>query len=207
MRIALDEGSCTGMWPLPDGRLRWSFELTDPAFAELLRDGGRRQVVEIGGRAHPEVAESALAELLEPRVPWFDSPITEVLWSIAIRFQKRMASPLGRGRGWLAGDSAHQSLPVGMHSMNMGLEEAYRLASAIADREAGTATAQGLAAYDRERTEELRFMLGADDTELVARGEANDWVRAERGRLVECVPACGDDLVALLRQLGLERVS
>jgi len=201
MRVILDREGSGGLWPLPSGRCRFSFELGDsPAPAPV---GSARSVTAIGQQAYPEIAIDRLSGLVQARAPWFDPRFSEVLWSVAVGFERRLTRSLGRGRVWLAGDAAHCMFPVGMQSMNLGLEEAYQLASAIADRMRGVSAETIFDSYQRERQDELRLVLGLD--ELAARAEAGAWVREQRDRIRECLPACGEELVQLLARLGLER--
>ena len=203
MRVILGAEGCGGLWPLAGGRCRLSFELQDAPQPPPL--GSKRSVTAIGQHAYPEIAVERLEELVKARAPWFDTPVEEVLWSVAVGFERRMASSLGQGRVWLAGDAAHVMYPVGMHSMNLGLEEACQLASAIAGRLRGDASESIFEFYQRERSDELRLILGQE--ELAARAEASEWVRDRRGPILECLPSCGDELVQLLTRLGLERMT
>ena len=134
-----------------------------------------------------------------------------------------MASKFGQGRCWLAGDSAHQTSPAGMQSMNRGLLEGADLADRIKSilrREAGM---EALQIYDRVHGEEWKRLLGLDD--LTERSHtfsswarrhfasifgAEDqghpprsfpsWARPYFGSILQSLPATGDDLNHLLKQ-------
>ena len=161
-------------------------------------------MVEMGSRVYPQVARDSLRSAVAQRAPWFTSDIDEVVWSLAVGFQRRLASPLGRDGVWLAGDAAHTALPLGMHSMNVGLLEAHQLAGRIATHVKGDAQAGSLEELAAERQRSLRFLLGVGES-TVALAEASPWVRERRDRLVPCLPASGVDLDVLLRQIGLQR--
>ncbi len=131
MRVVIKDGLSAGLWPLPGGRYRWSFEIAD--LGELgARVDDRRLVRRIGQAAYPHVAEERLTELIAYRAPWFDAAVVgDILWSLAVRFERRLTSSMGGGPVWLAGDAAHLTMPIGMHSMNLGIAEAAMLAAAI----------------------------------------------------------------------------
>jgi 2-polyprenyl-6-methoxyphenol hydroxylase-like FAD-dependent oxidoreductase len=202
MRVVLDEGTSSGLWPLARSRCRWSLELPDTRLPRPR--GGRRPVVEIGTRAFPQVARDHLTAMVRERAPWFTSEIEDIVWSIAVGFRRRLAEPLGSDRTWLAGDAAHTALPLGMHSMNAGLLEASRLAEHLTSITAGDRDVEALSREATQRGRSLRFLLGAGES-TVALAEASAWVRERRDRIVPCLPATGEDLDALLRQLGLQR--
>jgi hypothetical protein len=50
--------------------------------------------------------------------------VKDVAWSMAIRFERRLARSLGGGPVWIVGDAAHVAPPVAVQSMNRGLVEA-----------------------------------------------------------------------------------
>ncbi len=76
--------------------------------------------------------EQRLQELIRERAPWFTGAVRNIVWRNVVRFERRLADSFGHGRLWLAGDSAHLTSPVGIQSMNVGLQEGYRLAGALA---------------------------------------------------------------------------
>ena len=70
-----------------------------------------------------------LEQLIAARAPWCTARPTQIYWSTLGLFESRLARSFGKGGIWLAGDAAHQAAPVGVHSMNSGLEEARELAA------------------------------------------------------------------------------
>jgi len=206
MRVVMGGSTCSGLWPLPDGRCRWTFELPGPAAQKPQRRGEARAVTTIGQRAYPEIALARLEELVAARAPWFDLEVGELFWSIEVGFERRLASKLGQGPIWIAGDAAHLMFPLGMHSMNSGFEEVARLTAAMADKLRGTVSDSIFASYESDRLEDLRLLVESE--RAVRPTSATDpWVAQHFARLVECLPACGDELVQLLPQLALERVT
>jgi 2-polyprenyl-6-methoxyphenol hydroxylase-like FAD-dependent oxidoreductase len=116
-------------------------------------------------------------------------------------FDQRLARSLGINGVWLAGDAAHQAAPIGVQSMNSGIFEARELAARMAWtlRERREAMLAGFAA-DTHAT--WRRLLDAG-REVRALPSADPWVRDARARIVSSIPASGDDLEALLAQIGL----
>lgn len=203
VRVVLDDESTNVLWPLGGGRFRWSFELEPP---EKLRDRVKgRLAMQVGDDAFAYLDEAKLRELIARRAPWFTADVRDIQWSLEVRFERRLAERFGRGRAWLAGDSAHLSTPVAVHSMNVGLKEGRDLAGRLTANlgHGGHAAGDGLETYNEERSREWRQLLGLD-SRVEAGAEASPWVKKRAARIAPNVPASGPELGALLAQLGLE---
>src|SRR4029453_1058024 len=112
-RIVLREDSVNALWPLPDGRARWSLEVAAPEVSAADRYKGRLTTM-LGAAFFPHPAEPRAGDLLAERASWLASRAGEIGWSIEVRFERRLAASFGRGRVWLAGDPAHLTGPAGM---------------------------------------------------------------------------------------------
>jgi 2-polyprenyl-6-methoxyphenol hydroxylase-like FAD-dependent oxidoreductase len=201
-RLVLREDSVNALWPLPEGRARWSMEVAAPEVSAADRHKGRLTTL-VGERFFPHLDESRTRELLRERAAWFASRAGDIGWSIEVRFERRLAASFGSGRVWLAGDAAHLTGPAGMQSMNAGLAEAHELAVGIASIRSGRARLESLEAYGRERHAEWSFLLGLRGG-LRPGPETSEFVARNVARLLPCLPAIGKDLPALASQLGLE---
>jgi 2-polyprenyl-6-methoxyphenol hydroxylase-like FAD-dependent oxidoreductase len=201
VRVVLDGGTTSVLWPLRDGRFRWSFELPDPGDLEASR-AKSRIAVQIAGQAYPHLGVDQVRDLIAEHAPWFQHPVHDLVWSMAVRFERRLARGFGRGTVWLVGDAGHLTGPVGVQSMNVGLREAHDLASRIAGVMKENAPLDTLEEYGRERMEEWEGLLGAG---VEARPDAPGWVQDRAKRILSCLPASGEDLNGLLEQVGLER--
>lgn len=199
--LVLHGGTINGLWPLGDRRWRFAFQLDQ---ADLVpARGGRRSVIQIGQRAFPQVAERRLAELVAERAPWFEAAIGEIPWSVAVRFERRVAERFGEGRVWLVGDAAHVTVPVGMQSMNLGLREGLELASGLAAVLRDGASVERLAEQARAQVSEWRRVFGLDGG-FSAGPSAPDWAARRSLELVQCLPASREALTELAGRLGLE---
>lgn len=182
VRVILDRDFTSVYWPLEQGRCRWGFQ--------------------IAGDSEHEASLQRFEQLIAARAPWFAARTTRIYWSTLGLFERRLARSFGRGRVWLAGDAAHQAAPVGVHSMNSGLIESRELASRISRiRHAGGDPAL-LDDYATAAHQEWRRLLDAG-TKVRALPGTDSWVQQRAARIVACVPASGDDLEPLLRQVGL----
>ncbi|MFP3941604.1 MAG: FAD-dependent monooxygenase [Thermoanaerobaculia bacterium] len=203
VRVVLGRDTTDVLWPLGENRFRWSFEL-EAATVDLDRPEKSRLAVQVGKQVYPYLSKDDLATLLEHRAPWFDPDVDEVTWSVAVRFESRLATAFGRDGVWLAGDAAHLAPPVAVQSMNLGLAEAWDLA----DRGARVLREQGspdlLEEYGRERHDTWRRLL-AGEQPPEAGSKADPWVRDHAARIEGCLPASGEDLGRLLAQLDLHR--
>jgi 2-polyprenyl-6-methoxyphenol hydroxylase-like FAD-dependent oxidoreductase len=144
-----------------------------------------------------------LQQLLAARAPWFQAGILDAGWGAAIQFEHRLARQFGRDRAWLAGDAAHQTGPVGMQSMNLGMREGADLAARLARILRENAPPCLLDAYNLEYRAEWEQLLGLNGVAKTGPA-AGAWVREHCARAIPCLPASGRDLGLLLSQLGLE---
>ncbi len=189
------------LWPLGGNRHRWSFEIA-PTEAEESEREKSRVVVMLGHRSYSFLDVSMLRRLVGERAPWVEGSVGELAWSLAARFERRLASELGRGSAWLAGDAAHLAAPMGVQSMNAGLWEARELCERMVAslREGGRR--DELARFGAEWSRALKpVMTTASSVE--ATKEASAWVRGNAARIVDSLPASGEHLEALMAQLGL----
>lgn len=201
LRIAIDKGMKSVLWPVSGQRFRWSFQLREEHLAEF--PSKERDAVLIGQPAVDEANRKFMENLIRARAPWFKASIDELGWSTDVEFQHRVSKRFGVGRCWLAGDAAHQTGPAGMQSMNRGLLEAAQLAGALARVLRERASVELLEQYNQSSREEWRQLLGIAGP-LKARSGANPWVKEHRADILPCLPASGDHLKALLGQLQLD---
>ena len=201
-RLLLRDDSVNALWPLPDGRARWSMEIGAPEVSAADRFKGRLTTM-LGERFFPHLDEARTRALVAERAPWFASGAPEIGWSIEVRFERRLASSFGRGRVWLAGDAAHLTGPAGMQSMNAGLAEAGELAVRIASIKSNRARLDTLEEYGRARHAEWSFLLGRKGGLRPGR-DASAFVARNAARILPCLPGTGSDLAGLAAQLGLE---
>jgi 2-polyprenyl-6-methoxyphenol hydroxylase-like FAD-dependent oxidoreductase len=201
-RVVLSGRTSNVLWPLGEGRCRWSFQELDPASLVARRAKGRL-AVQVGPDAFPFLDRDDLVGYATERAPWFDpATVRDIAWSVAVRFEHRLAERFGEGRAWLAGDAAHLAGPIGVHSMNLGLAEAHDLARHLTGVLAETEPLAGLADYDRQWRSTWRTLLAADGPPAVAPG-APDWVVRHAGRVLSALPASGPQLAAMAQSLGL----
>ncbi|HXV77493.1 MAG TPA: FAD-dependent monooxygenase, partial [Candidatus Polarisedimenticolaceae bacterium] len=179
LAVVLDGESVSACWPMSDRRCRWSFQVPS-------------------AERHDSTIVR-LNELIKARAPWFPEVRGELLWASMVQFDRRLASGLGAGRLWLAGDSVHMTTPVGVQSMNAGLVDAHELSWRLADRVRGERGDDVLASYSAERSRELARLVRPDATAAPAGAPA--WVRRHWGAIGAAIPATGDQLDALLAPL------
>jgi len=202
LRLVLDGGRVSALWPLPGARARWSLELEAPEVSAAERYKSRLST-RLGERFFHHLPDAATSALLRHRAPWFPAEPADVGWSIEVRFERRLAEAFGRGRVWLAGDSAHLTGPAGMQSMNAGLDEASDLALRIDRVRRGEGSLELLEQYGRERASSWRVLLGLDG-ELRAGPSAAPLVAQSASRLLSCLPATDGELGLLAGRIGLE---
>ena len=182
VRVIVDPDLTRVYWPLEEGRCRWGFQ--------------------IRGVAEHAATMERLEGLIAARAPWSTARPTQIYWSTLGLFEPRLARSFGRGGVWLAGDAAHQAAPVGVHSMNSGLVEARELAARMARILRAGDSPSLLQEFASETQAAWERLLDAGQR-VRALPAANSWVREARARIVASIPASGDDLEPLLKQIGL----
>jgi 3-(3-hydroxy-phenyl)propionate hydroxylase len=186
VRVILDPDLTSVYWPLEKGRCRWGFQIQD----------------EWGHEASME----RLEQLIAARAPWWTARPAQIYWSTLALFEWRLARSFGNGGVWLAGDAAHQAAPVGVHSMNSGLVEARELAARISRITRAGGAPSLLEEFATETHERWHWLLDASTPAgraVRALPGADPWVRQTGARILACMPASGDDLEPLLKQIGL----
>jgi 2-polyprenyl-6-methoxyphenol hydroxylase-like FAD-dependent oxidoreductase len=179
-QLALDDELASAVYPLHDGRLRFSYQL-------------QRGLHEL-----PELEQ--LRRLTAARLPWYRGTIEACEWSGVAEFRPALARHFGQGRVWLAGDAAHTSSPLGVQSLNVGLDEASELGLRIADALRRPGQPSFGQAYEARRMAQWRRLLGAELQPESAR-KLPAWLAQELPRLVRALPASERDLEQLIEQL------
>lgn len=198
VRMVFGPGTQDAFWPQSSSIARWSLQLTDAETATFQSDGGDFSL----GSTSESPDREAIVARIQARAPWFKAGIKEVDWATVVGFDSMMAPQFGLGRVWLAGDAGHQTSPIGMQSMNVGLRESLDLSGRIQRALRQGAAPELFEEYHRQRLEEWSVLLGMKGG-LVKTPKASDWANAQRRRLLSSLPASGADLVTLAGQLGL----
>ena len=170
------------VYPLQAGRARFSFQL---------------------GQSLNKLADAAaLRELLYQRMPWYGEDIETCEWGGVAEFRHALAERFGQGRVWLAGEAAHLTGPIGVQSVNVGLDEGNELALCMAEALQGQGSAPFGEHYCTARRRQWRQLLGLEERAIVGT-RTPDWVRRHAQRLIGSLPASEADLDDLLAQLRL----
>ena len=201
VRVVLDDSTTNVLWPLVGNRYRWTFQMLKAEMASEFPEKERREA-RFAQQAVDERIRQYVQKVAKQRAPWFSAGVKGITWCTEVVFEQRVARQFGRDRCWLAGDAAHQTGPVGVQSMNVGLAEASALAGALRKVLREKAPLSVLEACDREWQGEWRRLLGLAGG-LKPGTETSPWVRERCGRILPCLPASHEDLPRLAGQLGL----
>ncbi|WP_269523888.1 FAD-dependent monooxygenase [Coraliomargarita parva] len=201
MRMIVEEDKTHIFWPLPDGRCRFSFQM-EPGFAQNSSFNKDHSLIDERAQSAPELSNAHLDELLHRHAPWFIGSSSDVKWRAMVHFESRLAERFGQGRLWLAGDAAHMARPAGVLSMNVGMHEGADLAERIGlDRE-DEARQFRLQAYNVDRQDDWRRLLGMGHHSTGSEA-ATAWLKCHRESLIGNIPASGESLPEVLKQLHL----
>lgn len=129
-------------------------------------------------RAQPERLQSRLVA-----AGYSDVTIDAIEWSNSFRVHRRVASAMRNGRVFLAGDSVHAHSPVGGQGMNVGLRDAWNLASKLAAVLSGEAPEALLDLYERERLPVAKSVVRRTDLLTRALADPHPLARLTRERI------------------------
>jgi 2-polyprenyl-6-methoxyphenol hydroxylase-like FAD-dependent oxidoreductase len=200
VRVAMGPNTLDAFWPQAGSTCRWSLEV--PGDNEEEHPAKERSAFVVLNETTDAGKRDRLEKRIQSHAPWFDAGIKEIDWHTTVSFEPSVVERFGIDRCWLAGDAAHQTSPVGMQSMNVGLREAGDLAQRLARILKENASLDLLAEYQKQRLAEWSMLLGQSGG-LVATPMASKWVANNRRRILTCLPGSGPELLALAAQLGL----
>ncbi|HEV2210467.1 MAG TPA: FAD-dependent monooxygenase [Verrucomicrobiae bacterium] len=200
VRVVLDGQTTNVLWPLPNNRYRWTFQLLhgEAEFPEKERRAVRLDQPEVDERLKQYVEKVA-----RQRAPWFEAKVSRITWCSRVAFEQSLAGAFGRHRCWLAGDAAHQTGPVGVQSMNAGFAEADGLCALMAKVLKQEAEFSALNEYNQLWQKEWQRLLGGQ-LRVQPQAKTNPWFGQKVSELRSCLPGLGTELGGLAAQLGLE---
>lgn len=129
--------------------------------------------------------------------------ILESVWSNTFRVQRRVASAMRRGNIFLAGDSVHTHSPVGGQGMNIGLHDAWKLASLLSRALQEAASGEILAAYERERLPVAKAVVRRTHVLTRALAHPNPLLRLARERIAPHLAGLPFIYAPMIRKLAL----
>jgi 2-polyprenyl-6-methoxyphenol hydroxylase-like FAD-dependent oxidoreductase len=109
--------------------------------------------------------------------------VLEIQWTNAFHVHRRTAAGMRSGNVLLAGDSVHTHSPVGGQGMNVGLHDAWSLASKLVRVLEGTAGEDVFDAYARERLQVAKRVLRGTDLLTRVLADPNPVLRITRESL------------------------
>ena len=204
IRISLGNGLETVQYPMVGGMSRLNFQFDG---AELPSEYRNKDTIPIQTHFEQEelLGDKHLHELIEDRCPWDTGYINRVIWRTAVPFELRKANILREGHALLLGDAARSFGPTGMASVNLGIQEAEKLAYSIKDglRQSELLTQLDRLLEDFELKWDAIYQLGdhARPFEM-----ADTWTATNRERLLQSLPVNGVTLERLASQLFIHLV-
>jgi len=201
MRLIIKDNKTHVYWPLPNGHCRWSFQVDQGVASNHSREKDNK--FNPFNNSSPSLLDHQhLDAFLAENVPWFKGSIEDLSWRMLVNFEHRLANSFGKGRIWLAGDSAHMAPHAGILSMNVGMCEAVDLVEILSTLGTHLVRQQALADYNKQRLAEWRHLLDLDH-HIYAVDQTARWALSHRNSLIGNIPASGETLSELLAQLHL----
>jgi 2-polyprenyl-6-methoxyphenol hydroxylase-like FAD-dependent oxidoreductase len=201
VRVALND-TTNVLWPLPNSRYRWTFQVLRHELPAQFPEKERRAV----RLAQPMVDERIrqyVEKVSQHRATWFSAKMDSIGWCSEVAFERRLVRPFGQNRCWLIGDAAHQTGPVGVQSMNLGFREAESLTALLKRILREDAPLNLLELYNREQRSRWEPLMGLTGG-LRPRAGTPSWIRQHCGQLLPCLPGCEAHLSRLADQLSLD---
>jgi 2-polyprenyl-6-methoxyphenol hydroxylase-like FAD-dependent oxidoreductase len=147
--------------------------------------GGHRRVVATVDHAEPHPSLEDVQRLLDTRGPESQrARVRVVVWSSRFHVHHRVARAFRAGPLVLAGDAAHVHSPAGGQGMNTGIQDAMKLAAALARVLRGADEDATLDAYARDRREVARRIVALTDRMTRAATLKNPAAREVRNTLI-----------------------
>jgi len=181
-QLALSDSGTNSVYPLRDGVSRFSFQLARSLDRPL--------------------DEQMLRELVAARFPWYSGDIERSGWCGVAEFRRALVDRFGSGRVWLVGEAAHLTAPLGVQSLNVGLDEADELGRSIAEQLRNPSARPFGPDYEAKRRLQWLQLLGLQ-SRITPSARAPEWVRQYSRSLIGCLPASEADLDDLLEQLQM----
>ncbi len=199
VRVVLDAASTNVLWPLLGNKCRWTFQMVKGGGLSEFPEKERREA-RLTQQGVDERIRQYVEKVAKERAPWFAWGVKQITWCTEVVFEQRVAKQFGRDRCWLAGDAAHQTGPVGVQSMNVGMAEAVTLAGALRRILREKAPMSLLETCEQEWQEEWQRLLGLTGGPTPGK-QAGAWVRERWSRIPACLPASHEELPRLAEQL------
>lgn len=153
-----------------------------------------------------DLPEHADRQWLEERLKsagYANVRVAQPVWSNAFRVHRRIASAMRRGNIFLAGDSVHTHSPVGGQGMNIGLHDAWDLASKLARVLDGTASKELLDEYERRRLPVAKSVVRRTHVLTRVLAHPHPLLRMTRERIAPRLAALPVLYEPMLRRLSL----
>ena len=167
-------------------------------------DSQLRRVVVIAPREQlPERADRLWLQERLRLAGYGRTDVGDPVWSNVFRVHRRIARSMREGNVFLAGDSVHTHSPVGGQGMNIGLHDAWNLASKLADVLDGVAPAESLDDYERERLPVAKRVVRRTDVLTRALAHPNPLLRLTRERIAPRIAGLPMVYEPMLRRLSL----
>ena len=205
MRLIVDGDRVHCYWPLPGNRCRFSFQMKPGTIPAASMDKDHHPYAP-GNPNTPELTQAHLEKLLAEHAPWFQGDIQRIDWRMLVHFEERLAECFGRDRIWLAGDAAHTTPPAGILSMNVGMHEAADLVDRLHTTGNDEVRLFRLHAYDADRQGEWKRLLDTDH-HIVGKDATAAWLLSHHDSIIGNIPASGETLSAILKQLHLSEAA
>ena len=130
--LKLNYGSegCSAYIPLPHGVGRFGFISNRVNEYTADRDTAHT-VYNDDLKKFPELSDAHFRQMIESRMPIQARNIREITWRASVPFGVRLSDCIWRDGIFLLGDAARSGFPIGAKSMNLGIQEAASVASAM----------------------------------------------------------------------------
>lgn len=200
IRLSIDENLATAQFPMNSGIARLAFQYLGLTLPSENRNKDREPIVD-RYQLPSFLDDQHFADLLKTRVPWITGYINKIRYRAAVPFEKRFVKQPYHERVFLLGDAARQFGPLSSLSLNLALDEAYRLGETYtANHDTWRESENALNELAQVMIGQWKFMANLQ-TKSTPNEMADPWIAQNRGRILRSLPATGTALEHLAGQL------
>lgn len=204
LRINLNDDLAVAQFPISNRISRMMFQFKG---IDLPDDYRRKSRAPMQDMFEPKelLEDIHLQELLKNNVPWDPGYIERILWRVAVPFQQTFSKQIMAHNTVMLGDSCRTFEPISAASLNLGLIEAEKTCTTIAENFDNGQLMTELATLGNSFNINWQIRYNAQPYTTTT-ANTDKWIGLNRGRIMPCIPASEGDLerIATLLSMKLE---
>ncbi|MDQ8180168.1 NAD(P)/FAD-dependent oxidoreductase [Pelagicoccus sp. SDUM812005] len=201
--LSIKKGLSTGQQPIAEGIARLQFQYSGLTLPSRNREK-EREFLQDPNELPDYLDEEHFNQLVKERVPWNIGYVNKLRDRAAVPYEKRYLKTPRSGNVFFLGDSARSFSPLGSLGLNLGIQEAEQLAQTLlrTEEDEPRVRHQQLDELGRQMIANWKRLTQLHGSSIPS-DSADPWVAKNRARLLRALPASGETLEELARQLHI----